>query len=79
MIANLLLKNKATVREVAKIIGVSKSTVHKDLTEKLPKIDNELFNNVKKLLDYNNGIKHIRGGFSTKIKYIKAQCHKESL
>lgn len=74
-IANILLKNKATVREVAKIMGISKSTVHKDLTEKLPKIDLKLYENVRNLLDYNNEIKHIRGGISTKIKYTKQGYH----
>ena len=67
--ADLILNKKSTVREVAKIIGLSKSTVHKDLTERLPKIDYDKYLEVKKLLEYNKTIKHIRGGISTKIKY----------
>ncbi len=67
--ANLILNEKSTVREVAKEIGFSKSTVHKDLTEKLPKIDYDLYIKVKYLLDYNKKIRHLRGGESTKLKY----------
>lgn len=70
-IANVILKNKATIREVAKIMGISKSTVHKDLTERLPKLDLNLYERVRLLLNYNNEIKHIRGGISTKMKYTK--------
>lgn len=68
--ANIILENKLTVREVAKIVGCSKSTVHKDLTERLPYIDHALFEEVKDLLDYNKTVRHIRGGLSTKLKYI---------
>lgn len=67
--ADLLLTNQTTVRDVAKKVGYSKSTVHKDLTIKLPQIDYELYLNVKKLLEYNKKIRHIRGGESTKNKY----------
>lgn len=76
-IANVILKNKATIREVAKIMGISKSTVHKDLTERLPKLDLSLYEKVRLLLNYNNEIKHIRGGISTKMKYIKEIYNKE--
>ena len=67
--ADIILKNHSTVRDVAKEVGYSKSTVHKDLKEKLPKIDIELYYEVEKLLDYNKKIRHIRGGESTKIHY----------
>lgn len=67
--AHLILEDNSTVREVAKKIGYSKSTVHKDLREKLPHIDYELYKKVEKLLDYNKKIRHIRGGESTKIHY----------
>lgn len=67
--AELILNKKSTVREVAKMIGLSKSTVHKDLTQRLPKIDYEKYEEVKKLLNYNKNIRHIRGGMSTKLKY----------
>lgn len=67
--ANLLLDNKITIREVAKLTGYSKSTIHKDLQDKLVHINIELYDKVKKLLDYNKQIRHIRGGMSTKFKY----------
>lgn len=69
--AEIILKQKITVREVAKIVGCSKSTVHKDLTERLPYIDHNLYEEVKDLLDYNKTVRHIRGGLSTKLKYIE--------
>lgn len=75
--AELILKNKATIREVAKITGVSKSTVHKDLTERLKTIDYVIYERVRDLLAYNKNVKHIRGGASTKIKYIKDKCHNQ--
>ena len=65
----LFLNKSSTVREVARLIGCSKSTVHKDFTERLPKIDNSLFQKVKELLDFNKQIRHIRGGEATKKRY----------
>lgn len=65
----LFLNKSSTVREVAKLIGCSKSTVHKDFTERLPKIDNSLFMKVKELLDFNKQIRHIRGGEATRKRY----------
>ena len=67
--ARIMLEQKLTVREVAKIIGLSKSTIHKDLTEKLKTIDESLFDEVIELLEYNKNIRHIRGGQKTKEKY----------
>lgn len=67
--ARIMLENKLTVREVAKIIGLSKSTIHKDLTEKLKIIDENLFDEIIELLEYNKNIRHIRGGQKTKEKY----------
>lgn len=69
LMARMILETKSTVREVAKKVGYSKSTVHKDLREKLPLIDSELYEKVCKLLDFNKQIRHIRGGQSTKIHY----------
>ena len=68
--ANVFLEGKRTVREVAKIIGYSKSTVHHDLTTKLEDIDPDLYLQVKELLEYNKKIRHIRGGESTRLKYL---------
>lgn len=67
--AKVMLDNQLTVREVAKIIGLSKSTIHKDLTEKLKLIDENLFDEITDLLEYNKNIRHIRGGQKTKEKY----------
>lgn len=67
--AYLMLDGRRTVREVAKIIGYSKSTVHHDLTTKLEKYDYTLFLEVKELLDYNKKVRHLRGGEATRIKY----------
>lgn len=64
-----ILDTRSTIREIGKRFGVSKSTVHKDLTDRLEEIDKDLYLQVRKLLDYNKSIRHIRGGLSTKRKY----------
>ena len=69
--AKYMIKTKETVREIAKIFKVSKSTVHKDLHERLLKIDSKLSEEVEKILKYHIDIRHIRGGESTKKKYQK--------
>ncbi len=69
-VANSILKSKGTVRSIAAIHGVSKSTVHKDLTERLYELDINLFDEVRKLLDFNKSVRHLRGGHSTKLKYL---------
>ena len=68
-IAVFIIDNKSTVREAAKKFGISKSTVHKDVTEKLSKINNSLFNEVSKILEINKKERHLRGGEATKRKY----------
>jgi len=68
-IATYLLKNKCTVREVAKVYCVSKSTAHKDLAERLPQIDKQLYNDVYEILRDNWDDRYIRGGEATKRKY----------
>lgn len=67
--AKLFLTKCSTVREVAKLTGFSKSTVHKDLNERLANVDEELYMKVRKLLEYNKQVRHIRGGMATKKKY----------
>ena len=64
-----MIEKKATVRSTAKVFGISKSTVHKDLTERLPELSPELFKSVKKILEQNKMERHIRGGLATKHKY----------
>jgi putative DeoR family transcriptional regulator (stage III sporulation protein D) len=68
-IANYIIDTNATVREAAKVFKVSKSTVHKDVSERLPKINPGIANEVKKILDKNKAERHIRGGKATRMKY----------
>ncbi len=68
--ADYIIDTHETIRELAKIFRVSKSTVHKDLHERLLKIDKDKFDIVDKILKYHTEIRHIRGGESTKQKYL---------
>ena len=68
-VAEYILNNSSTVRAAAKEFGISKSTVHKDLTERLPLINKGLYRKVRALLDINKAERHIRGGLATKRKY----------
>lgn len=72
-IGKYIIKNKSTVREAAKVFGVSKSTVHKDVTERLENINSKLYQEVKEVLEKNKAERHIRGGNATKIKYKSAK------
>ena len=67
--ANYMIKTKKTIREIAKTFIVSKSTVHKDLHERLLEIDCNLYKEINDILKYHIDIRHIRGGESTKKKY----------
>ena len=69
--ANYMIETEKTVRELALIFNISKSTIHKDLHERLKEIDEELYQKVNKILKYHTDIRHIRGGESTKQKYLK--------
>ena len=64
-----IVKNKSTVRAAAKVFGVSKSTVHTDVTQKLEEIDPGLCREVREILDINKAQRHIRGGIATREKY----------
>ncbi len=64
-----VIETRKTVRKIAKEFGVSKSTVHKDLTERLPEINPELASQVKEVLEYHKSIRHLRGGEATRQKY----------
>lgn len=68
-IAVYIIENNATVRQTAKAFGVSKSTVHKDVTERLVQINPTLARDARKVLDVNKSERHIRGGMATKEKY----------
>lgn len=69
ILGEYIIEKNATVRAAAKAFGISKSTVHKDLTEKLPHISSGLYKEVKKVLETNKRERHIRGGMATKHKY----------
>ena len=68
-LAVYIIENKSTVRGAAKVFGISKSTVHKDLTERLPHYNRALYLQVKAILDQNKAERHIRGGLATRRKY----------
>lgn len=68
-VANYIIDSKATIRKTAKVFGVSKSTIHKDMTERLPKINPVIAKEAKNILDLNKAERHIRGGKATKLKY----------
>ncbi|CDD45728.1 sporulation transcriptional regulator SpoIIID [Firmicutes bacterium CAG:534] len=68
-IANYIIENNATVRQTAKQYGISKSTVHKDVTERLMQINPSLAREARKVLDINKSERHIRGGLATREKY----------
>lgn len=70
-IGEYIVETRNTVRTIAREFGVSKSTVHKDLTERLPDINPELAERVKEILEYHKSIRHLRGGEATKKKYGK--------
>lgn len=74
--ARLFLSEKSTIRDVAKKVGVSKSTVHKDLKEKLILIDKNLYFEVLKLINFNKNIRHIRGGEATKKIFLSRNLSK---
>ena len=69
-IANYIIENNATVRQTAKKFGISKSTVHKDVTERIVQINPTLAAEARKVLNVNKSERHIRGGMATKEKYL---------
>lgn len=66
-----IIEKKTTVRDSAKVFGISKSTVHKDLTARLPRLNPGLYKEVRALLDLNKEERHLRGGEATRRKYLK--------
>ena len=69
-IANYIIESNATVRQTAKKFGISKSTVHKDVTERLLMINPALAARARQVLDINKSERHIRGGLATREKYL---------
>ena len=72
-LAVYMIQNNSTVRAAGKYFGISKSTVHKDLSERLPHYNRSLYLQVRKLLDENKAERHIRGGMATREKYRKTK------
>ena len=68
-LALYIIENRATVRTAAQKFGISKSTVHKDISERLPQFNRALYLQVKEVLDINKAQRHIRGGIATRKKY----------
>ena len=66
-----IVEHEATVRKTAKKFGISKSTVHKDVAQRLKYVDPQLYQKVKAILDENKAQRHIRGVIATKLKYQK--------
>ena len=69
LLAQYIIENQATVRCAARKFGISKSTVHKDISERLPLFNRPLYLQVKEVLDVNKAQRHIRGGIATRKKY----------
>ena len=72
-IANYIIEKNATVRQAAKAFGISKSTVHKDISERMVMINPTIAKDVRKVLDVNKSERHIRGGLATREKYLHHQ------
>lgn len=75
-LAVYIIETGATVRTAARHFGISKSTVHKDLSYRLPRYNKHLYRQVREVLDQNKAQRHIRGGMATKQKYEKEKCRK---
>ncbi len=69
LLAQYIIENKTTVRAAAAKFGISKSTVHKDISERLPQFNRPLYLQVREILDINKAQRHIRGGMATRRKY----------
>lgn len=69
--AHLLIKKRTNIREIAKELGYSKSTIHIDLSVRLKELNIELYHKIMEIFQINQSEKHIRGGLSTKRKYLK--------
>ena len=69
-IANYIIESNSTVRQTAKKFGISKSTVHKDVTDRLMQVNPALAKQARKVLDVNKSERHIRGGLATREKYL---------
>ena len=76
--AKYIIDNNKTIRGTSNVFGVSKSTVHKDVSSRLQKINPSLYLDVKKVLEINKSERHIRGGIATRNKYLNLRKQKEN-
>ena len=76
VLAEYVIETKSTVRTAAQHFGISKSTVHKDLSQKLKYLNPRLYDNVKEILELNKSERHLRGGEATRQKYLKKRERK---
>lgn len=74
-VSNYMIDTGNTVREIAKVFNISKSTVHKDLSERLLEIDANLYEEVSKILKYHSSVRHIRGGDATRRKFLEKNAN----
>lgn len=74
-LAAYIIESGATVRTAARHFGISKSTVHKDLSQRLPQYNKTLYQKVRRVLDENKAQRHIRGGMATRKKYLQSKDH----
>ena len=74
-VSNYIIDTEDTVREIANVFNISKSTVHKDLRDRLFEIDFDLYDKVSKILMYHSSVRHIRGGESTKRKFLEKNAN----
>ena len=77
VIAKYMIETRATVRSAAGVFGISKSTIHKDVTKVLEKENHALFVRVKELLEINKNERHVRGGEATRLKYSQIKSDEE--
>ena len=77
-IATYIVENNATVRQTAKQFGVSKSTVHKDVAERLQTVNPQLYGQVRHVLEVNKAQRHIRGGLATREKYRRRRAGRQA-
>lgn len=74
-VSNYIIKSSSTVRQTANVFGVSKSTIHKDITERLPEINGARAREVREVLEVNKAERHLRGGEATRKKYMNSPHH----
>lgn len=77
-LAEYIIESRATVRLAAKKFGISKSTVHKDVSERLRALNPALYQEVKEVLEQNKSERHLRGGLATKNKYLMLSASKKN-